>query len=30
MCDESWADYGYPGSGPGRWSTCALYSPSTL
>lgn len=29
MCDVSWADYGYPGNVPGRWSTCALYSPST-
>ena len=29
MCDVSWADYEYPGNGPGRWSTCALYSPST-
>lgn len=28
MCDVSWADYGYPGNGPGRWSTCALYSPN--
>jgi len=29
MCDVSWADYEYPGNGPERWSTYALYSPST-
>lgn len=28
-CDVFSADYGSPGNGPGRWSTCALCSPNT-